>query len=173
VIYGALASQVYGTVADQVYQDLANQNSSTVASLEETDPQTGPDPTTLFEAARAKFFQEGQKVVNVYNGLRCVYLVLYIFMYIDIFTYFESKVLAEQQSGRKAAPADSERDRSPIRGSRTPLLPDPVPGSFGQSRSKRRALLPTPPGGVEEPPAAANTPESSDPVTRYTYDNTF
>ncbi|XP_056297177.1 RNA-binding protein 4-like [Pseudoliparis swirei] len=136
VIYGALASQVYGTVADQVYQDLANQNSSTVASLEETDPQTGPDPTTLFEAARAKFFQEGQKV------------------------------LAEQQSGRKAAPADSERDRSPIRGSRTPLLPDPVPGSFGQSRSKRRALLPTPPGGVEEPPAAANTPESSDPVTR-------
>lgn len=61
VIYGALASQVYGSVADQVYQDMANHNSTTV--VEEVEPQTSPDPTTLFEAARAKFFQEGQKVV--------------------------------------------------------------------------------------------------------------
>ncbi|XP_059207272.1 RNA-binding protein 4-like isoform X2 [Centropristis striata] len=132
VIYGALASQVYGSVADQVYQDMANHNSAAVAAVEEVEPQTAPDPTTLFEAARAKFFQEGQKV------------------------------LAEQQAGRKAAATDSERDRSPIRGNRAPLLPDPVPGSFAQIRPKRRALLPTPPGGPEEPPAAATTtPEGS------------
>lgn len=61
VIYGALASQVYGSVADQVYQDMANHNSTTI--VEEAEPPSGPDPTTLFEAARAKFFQEGQKVV--------------------------------------------------------------------------------------------------------------
>ncbi|KAL3042649.1 RNA-binding protein 14a [Trematomus bernacchii] len=134
VIYGALASQVYGTVADQVYKDMSNHNSAAVAPVTEADSQNGPDPTTLFEAARAKFFQEGQKV------------------------------LAEQQIGRKGA--ENERDRSPIRGNRAPLLPDPVPGSFGQIRQKRRALLPTPPGAPEESPAATNTPEGSDPVAR-------
>lgn len=61
MIYGALASQVYGTVADQVYHDITNHN-STVAP-EEPEVPGGPDPTTLFEAARAKFFQEGQKVL--------------------------------------------------------------------------------------------------------------
>nr|XP_020455446.1 uncharacterized protein LOC109959990 [Monopterus albus] len=134
VIYGALASQVYGAVADQVYQDMANHNPGAV--VEEVEPQTQPDPTTLFEAARAKFFQEGQKV------------------------------LAEQQAGRKAAASDNERDRSPIRGNRAPLLPDPVPGSFAQIRPKRRALLPTPPGGPEDPAAATTAPEGSDPVAR-------
>ncbi|XP_071316271.1 RNA-binding protein 14a isoform X2 [Trachinotus anak] len=131
VIYGALASQVYGSVADQVYHDLANHNSGASAPEEEVEPQTGPDPTTLFEAARAKFFQDGQKV------------------------------LAEQQAGRKAAATENERDRSPIRGNRAPLLPDPVPGSFAQIRPKRRALLPTPPGGPEDAPAATTTPEGS------------
>ncbi|KAG7515777.1 RNA-binding protein 4-like isoform X1 [Solea senegalensis] len=137
VIYGALASQVYGSVADQVYSDLANHTPA--PAVEEVEPPSGPDPTTLFEAARAKFFQEGQKV------------------------------LAEQQVGRKgAASSESERDRSPIRGNRAPLLPDPVPGSFAQVRSKRRALLPTPPGVTEEAaPAATTTPEGSDPVARY------
>ncbi|XP_026184027.1 RNA-binding protein 14a isoform X2 [Mastacembelus armatus] len=134
MIYGALASQVYGTVADQVYEDLANHNSGAIP--EEAEPQTGPDPTTLFEAARAKFFQEGQKV------------------------------LAEQQAGRKAASTDTERDRSPIRGNRAPLLPDPVPGSFAQVRTKRRALLPTPPGGPEDPPTGTVSSEGSDPVAR-------
>lgn len=62
VIYGALASQVYGSVADQVFHELANHNSAAAAVEEEVEPQTVPDPTTLFEAARAKFFQEGQKV---------------------------------------------------------------------------------------------------------------
>ncbi len=62
VIYGALASQVYGSVADQVYQDMANHNSGSSTSVEEAEQSTAPDPTTLFEAARAKFFQEGQKV---------------------------------------------------------------------------------------------------------------
>lgn len=64
VIYGALASQVYGSVADQVYQDMTNHNSAENAPVAaEVEPHTGPDPTTLFEAARAKFFQEGQKVL--------------------------------------------------------------------------------------------------------------
>lgn len=64
VIYGALASQVYGSVADQVYQDITNHNSAAnVPVAPEVEPHTGPDPTTLFEAARAKFFQEGQKVL--------------------------------------------------------------------------------------------------------------
>ncbi|XP_013873092.1 RNA-binding protein 14a isoform X2 [Austrofundulus limnaeus] len=136
VIYGALASQVYGSVADQVYQEMANPP----VAVDEGDPSVAPDPTTLFEAARAKFFQEGQKV------------------------------LAEQQAGRKAAAAaaasESERDRSPIRGNRAPLLPDPVPSSFAQMRSKRRALLPTPPGVPEEPAEAPATAEGSDPVSR-------
>lgn len=140
VIYGALASQVYGSVADQVYQEMANHNTGPAAVVEEVDPTTAPDPTTLFEAARAKFFQEGQKV------------------------------LAEQQAGRKAAGTENERDRSPIRGNRAPLLPDPVPGSFAQIRPKRRALLPTPPGvsedSVESPSATTATPEGSDPATR-------
>lgn len=93
--------------------------------------------------------------------------------------YFEIKVLAEQQAGKKAAAAaaapatasENERDRSPIRGNRTPLLPDPVPGSFAQIRPKRRALLPTPPGGQEESSAATNTAEGSDPVARYMRNN--
>uniref|UniRef100_A0A3P8TK16 RNA-binding protein 14 n=1 Tax=Amphiprion percula TaxID=161767 RepID=A0A3P8TK16_AMPPE len=136
VIYGALASQVYGSVADQVYQDMANHNTAATVAVEEVEPQTAPDPTTLFEAARAKFFQEGQKV------------------------------LAEQQAGRKAAASENERDRSPIRGNRAPLLPDPVPGSFAQIRPKRRALLPTPPGGPEDTAAATTAPEGSDPVAR-------
>ncbi|XP_023147280.1 RNA-binding protein 4-like isoform X2 [Amphiprion ocellaris] len=131
VIYGALASQVYGSVADQVYQDMANHNTAATVAVEEVEPQTAPDPTTLFEAARAKFFQEGQKV------------------------------LAEQQAGRKAAASENERDRSPIRGNRAPLLPDPVPGSFAQIRPKRRALLPTPPGGPEDTAAATTAPEGS------------
>lgn len=63
--------------------------------------------------------------------------------------------------------AEPERDRSPIRGNRTPLLPDPVPGSFAQTRPKRRALLPTPSGGLEESATATNTPEGVDPVARY------
>ncbi|KAM9782261.1 RNA-binding protein 4B-like isoform X2 [Syngnathus typhle] len=146
VIYGALASQVYGSVADQVYQDMANHIPVPTAA-EDYEVQSGPDPTTLFEAARAKFFQEGQKV------------------------------LAEQQAGRKTTTAatntttttttgspETERDRSPIRGNRTPLLPDPSPGSFAQNRTKRRALLPTPPGVAEDP--ATGPAEGADPVAR-------
>ncbi|CAL8265761.1 unnamed protein product [Merluccius merluccius] len=135
-IYGALASQVYGSVADQVYDEVANHDTTAV----EVEPQTSTDPTALFEAARAKFFQQGQKV------------------------------LAEQQAGRKAGTTTaSERDRSPIRANRAPLLPDPVPGSMAQVRPKRRALLPTPPGGPE-PPTATATPAAAegaaDPIAR-------
>lgn len=63
MIYGALASQVYGSVADQVYQDITNHDATT--HVEEVEIPAGPDPTVLFEAARAKFFQEGQKVFLV------------------------------------------------------------------------------------------------------------
>ncbi|XP_028322358.1 RNA-binding protein 14a isoform X2 [Gouania willdenowi] len=140
VIYGALASQVYGSVADQVYSEMSNHtHGHQVVAPEETDPQVTPDPTTLFEAARAKFFQEGQKV------------------------------LAEQQAGRKqTASSENERDRSPIRGNRAPLLPDPVPGSLAQARPKRRALLPTPPGVSEDslPADTSPTQEGADPVAR-------
>ncbi|KAM9331955.1 uncharacterized protein KZ484_017178 [Pholidichthys leucotaenia] len=136
VIYGALASQVYGSVADQVYQDMTNHNSTGSVVPEEAEAQAVPDPTTLFEAARAKFFQEGQKV------------------------------LAEQQTGRKTGSSDNERDRSPIRGNRAPLLPDPVPGSLGQIRPKRRALLPTPPGAPEDTSPDPAAPETADPVAR-------
>ncbi|XP_054610477.1 RNA-binding protein 4B-like isoform X2 [Dunckerocampus dactyliophorus] len=143
VIYGALASQVYGSVADQVYQDMANHTAAPSSMAEEYEAQTTPDPTTLFEAARAKFFQEGQKV------------------------------LAEQQAGRKTTTttttttdtttSETERDRSPIRGNKAPLLPDPGPGSF-TNRAKRRALLPTPPGVPEDPATA--TAEGADSVAR-------
>lgn len=142
VIYGALASQVYGSVADKVYNQMSNHHSGQNTAIKQPEASAGPDPTTLFEAARARFFQDGQKV------------------------------LAEQQAGRKA-PSETERDRSPIRGNRAPLLPDPVPGSFGPNRPKRRALLPTPPGAPEDhatntPPTApaAPAPESADPVAR-------
>ncbi|CAL1573221.1 unnamed protein product [Knipowitschia caucasica] len=120
VIYGALASQVYGSVADKVYK--------------QPEVPTVPDPTTMFEAARAKFFQDGQKV------------------------------LAEQHAG-KGAP-ETDRDRSPIRGNRAPLLPDPVPGSFDSNRPKRRALLPTPPGAHEDSGPVAAASEGADPVSR-------
>uniref|UniRef100_A0A8C6TM29 RNA-binding protein 14 n=1 Tax=Neogobius melanostomus TaxID=47308 RepID=A0A8C6TM29_9GOBI len=139
VIYGALASQVYGSVADKVYNQMSNHHPGPNTAVKQPEPPAGPDPTTLFEAARAKFFQDGQKV------------------------------LAEQQAGRKA-PSETKRDRSPIRGNRAPLLPDPVPGSFAQNRPKRRALLPTPPGAPEDPATntttAAATPEGADPVSR-------
>lgn len=68
VIYGALASQVYGSVADQVYQEMANPP----VAVDEGDPSVAPDPTTLFEAARAKFFQEGQKVGSFSNAHTCI-----------------------------------------------------------------------------------------------------
>lgn len=87
MIYGALASQVYGSVADQVYHDMATHN----PSVEETEASTGPDPTSLFEAARAKFFQEGQKVVShLINTCRIfniyIYLAFYpLFLFTEIF----------------------------------------------------------------------------------------
>lgn len=162
MIYGALASQVYGSVADQVYQDITNHDST--AHVEEVETPAGPDPTVLFEAARAKFFQEGQKVV-----FKCVFISKCFNVHEQIFLL---KILAEQQAGKKTstttATTEPERDRSPIRGNRAPLLPDPVPGSFAQTRPKRRALLPTPSGGPEESASTTNAPEGVDPVARYT-----
>lgn len=148
-VYGALASQVYSSVADQVmYRSQAADGYSTEreappgtatvnpayganSSLYGGNPAYGTmggterDPQAVFEAARARFFEQGQQV------------------------------LAEQQAVTK-----SDRDRSPIRRS-APLLPDPVPQPFSQTRPKRRALLPTPPGGPELPAV-----KNGDPIAR-------
>lgn len=128
MVYGALASQVYSSVADQVIGS-TSQTAEGYPTEAEAPPGvaygTEPDPHTLFEAARARFFEQGQQV------------------------------LAEQQAVTK-----SDRDRSPIRRA-VPLLPDPVPQQFSQARPKRRALLPTPPGGPELPPV-----KNGDPIAR-------
>ncbi|CDQ73721.1 unnamed protein product [Oncorhynchus mykiss] len=62
-VYGALASQVYGSVADQVYDSIANQASAYQSSA--TPDAAGYNPTAqaIFEAARARFFQQGQQVL--------------------------------------------------------------------------------------------------------------
>lgn len=150
-VYGALASQVYGAVADQVLTSGKNKAPDGYPNEEEapsaaaavnpayganssvysaspaygTMGGTKADPQAMFEAARARFFEQGQQV------------------------------LAEQQAVTK-----SDRDRSPIRRS-VPLLPDPVSQPFSQTRPKRRALLPTPPGGPEIPAV-----KNGDPIAR-------
>lgn len=150
-VYGALASQVYSAVADQVLSSTTSQAADGYPTEGEAPPGaaavnpaygansslygaspaygtmggTEPDPQAIFEAARARFFEQGQQV------------------------------LAEQQAVTK-----SDRDRSPIRRS-APLLPDPVPQPFSQTRPKRRALLPTPPGGPELPAV-----KNGDPIAR-------
>ncbi|XP_066502182.1 RNA-binding protein 14a [Hoplias malabaricus] len=147
-VYGALASQVYGSVADQVLSSSSSQAEDPAAgetptataavnpayganSSHYSSPAYGTmggaeaDPQAIFEAARARFIEQGQQV------------------------------LAEQQAITK-----SDRDRSPVRRS-APLLPDPVPQPFSQARPKRRALLPTPPGGPELP-----TAKDGDPISR-------
>ncbi|KAK6316718.1 hypothetical protein J4Q44_G00121180 [Coregonus suidteri] len=83
-VYGALASQVYGSVADQVYDSIANQASSYHNSAtpdaagynNQYDTTAGeassaygsmggadPSAQAIFEAARARFFQQGQQVL--------------------------------------------------------------------------------------------------------------
>ncbi|XP_056586385.1 RNA-binding protein 14a isoform X2 [Triplophysa dalaica] len=129
-IYGALASQVYSSVTDEVLGTPKNRHSEAYPTEGEaaaygTTGGTELDPQALFEAARARFFEKGQRV------------------------------LAEQQAVTK-----SDRDRSPIRRT-APLLPDPVPQPFSQARPKRRALLPTPPGGPELPAV-----KNGDPIAR-------
>lgn len=130
-VYGALASQVYSSVTDEVLGTAKNQPPEAYPTEGEAAAAYGTtggselDPQALFEAARARFFERGQRV------------------------------LAEQQAVTK-----SDRERSPIRRS-APLLPDPVPQPFSQARPKRRALLPTPPGGPELPAV-----KNGDPIAR-------
>lgn len=155
-VYGALASQVYSSVADQVLNTFKSQAPDGYPTEGEAPPGaaavypatvnpayganssvygaspaygtmggTESDPQAVFEAARARYFEQGQQV------------------------------LAEQQAVTK-----SDRDRSPIRRA-APLLPDPVPQTFSQTRPKRRALLPTPPGGPELPAV-----KNGDPIAR-------
>uniref|UniRef100_A0A8C7KEV0 RNA-binding protein 14 n=1 Tax=Oncorhynchus kisutch TaxID=8019 RepID=A0A8C7KEV0_ONCKI len=65
-VYGALASQVYGSVADQVYDSIANQYDPTAGEAPSAyGSMGGAEPTAqaIFEAARARFFQQGQQVL--------------------------------------------------------------------------------------------------------------
>lgn len=170
-IYGALASQVYGAVADQVlvgeqadaadgyggqYNPAVGCAPSGVAAdnpaynanpaSQNATAAHGADSTAqaIFEAARARFFEQGQQV------------------------------LAEQQAvgkppERERGGGERERDRSrsPVR---RPLLPDPIIKPYAgisaapqpvAARGGRRALLPTPPGGPEDSPSV-----DEDPITR-------
>lgn len=122
-----VSAAVYGALASQVYNPAYGANSSLYGAnpVYGTMGGTERDPQAAFEAARARFFEQGQQV------------------------------LAEQQAVTK-----SDRDRSPIRRA-VPLLPDPVAQPFSQTRPKRRALLPTPPGGPELPAV-----KNGDPIAR-------
>ncbi|XP_063059781.1 RNA-binding protein 14a isoform X2 [Engraulis encrasicolus] len=173
-IYGALASQVYGSVANQVlvendgpdghYNGRNGRNPAVGqtpgSGAAHNNPAYSANPAlnnaamghpsdsqaqAIFEAARARFFEQGQQV------------------------------LAEQQAlGGRPPERERERDRSrsPVRRN-TPLLPDPVPKPYGGAPPQqaqrggmaaggpRKALLPTPPGGPEEAPCV-----DEDPITR-------
>ncbi|KAG7321372.1 hypothetical protein KOW79_015787 [Hemibagrus wyckioides] len=146
-VYGALASQVYGSVADQVvsqgtdvssYPAAGEAPSATTAMNPaygtNSSAYTGPAYGTMGGAepdAQALFEAARQRFIE--QG---------------------QQVLAEQQALTK-----SERDRSPVR--RSALLPDPVPQPISAARPKRRALLPTPPGGPEMPAI-----KDGDPIAR-------
>lgn len=170
-VYGALASQVYGSVADQVL--VADPNDGTDGYSSQYNPSVpkapssgvadnpaysanpaihnaatahGADSTAqaIFEAARARFFEQGQQV------------------------------LAEQQAVVKPQERERDRSRSPVRRSAPLLpdpVPKPFAAAAAasasqqsQQRTARRALLPTPPGGPEEAPSV-----DEDPITRYSF----
>lgn len=162
-VYGALASQVYGSVADQVlvgendgadsysshYNPAVGQAPSAAATnnpaysatpaLNNAATAHGADSTAqaIFEAARARFFEQGQQV------------------------------LAEQQAVGKPPERDRSRSPVRRSGPLLPdPVPKPYAPQSQQSqqqqRAARRALLPTPPCGPEEAPCV-----DEDPITRY------
>ncbi|KAG5284334.1 hypothetical protein AALO_G00025560 [Alosa alosa] len=166
-VYGALASQVYGSVADQVLVE--DQNDATDGYSSQYNPAVAKAPTAaavdnpaynatpalhsaatahgadstaqaIFEAARARFFEQGQQV------------------------------LAEQQAVAKPPERDRSRSpvrrNAPLLPDPVPKPFATQPQQLQQQqqqqqRAARRALLPTPPGGPEEAPCV-----DEDPITR-------
>lgn len=158
-VYGALASQVYGSVADQVLVADANDNTDGYnsqynppvpkpPSIAPADPSINPaaahgaDSTAqaIFEAARARFFEQGQQVLAE-----------------------QQAVVKPQERDRSRSPV---RRSTPLLPDPVPkpFAAAPSASQQSQQRSARRALLPTPPGGPEEAPSV-----DEDPITRYLF----
>lgn len=145
-VYGALASQVYGAVADQVFSpETDDPGYPPVVEAPSTTTATNPAYGTNSAYAGPTYGTMGGAEPDpqaVFEAAR------------QRFIEQGQQVLAEQQAIR------SDRDRSPVR--RSALLPDPVPQPISAVRPKRRALLPTPPGGPELPAI-----KEGDPIARY------
>lgn len=147
-VYGALASQVYGAVADQVVSQgtddsgypAAGETPSATATM---NPAYGTNSSAYAGPAYGTMGGAEPDPQAVFEAAR------------QRFIEQGQQVLAEQQAITK-----SDRDRSPVR--RSALLPDPVPQPISAARPKRRALLPTPPGGPELPAI-----KEGDPIARY------
>ncbi|XP_062867655.1 RNA-binding protein 14a [Trichomycterus rosablanca] len=137
-VYGALASQVYGSVADQVYSNQAADGSGYPAAgeapsgTEATNPAYGASSSLYNGPAYGTHGGAEADPQAMFEAARARFIAQ------------GQQVLAEQQAITK-----SDRDRSPVR--RSALLPDPVPQPISGVKPKRRALLPTPPGGPELP----------------------
>lgn len=150
-VYGALASQVYGSVADQVIGSVSNQTgdgSSYPAAADVPSAPAASNPTyggnSMYSAS-----PYGTMGAGTEHDPQAVFELARA-----RFIQQGQQVLAEQQALTK-----SDRDRSPVR--RSGLLPDPMPQPITAARPKRRALLPTPPGGPELPSL-----KDGDPIAR-------
>lgn len=144
-VYGALASQVYGAVANQVYGQ-GTDDSGYPAAEEQPPAPTAMNPaygTNSSAYAYGTMAGAESDPQAMFEAAR------------QRFIEQGQQVLAEQQAVTKP-----DRDRSPVR--RSALLPDPVPQPISAARPKRRALLPTPPGGPELPAI-----KDGDPIARY------
>lgn len=146
-VYGALASQVYGAVADQVVSQGADDSGYPAAveapsATAAMNPAYGTNSPAYAGPAYGTMGGAESDPQAAFEAAR------------QRFIEQGQQVLAEQQAIR------SDRDRSPVR--RSALLPDPVPQPISAVRPKRRALLPTPPGGPELPVI-----KDGDPIARY------
>lgn len=142
-VYGALASQVYGSVADQVFsQGTDDSGYPPAAEAPSVYPTAAPNPSPYAAPGYGTMGGGESDPQAVFEAAR------------QRFIEQGQQVLAEQQAIR------ADRDRSPVR--RSALLPDPVPQPISAARPKRRALLPTPPGGPELPAI-----KEGDTIARY------
>ncbi|XP_053334498.1 RNA-binding protein 14a isoform X1 [Clarias gariepinus] len=146
-VYGALASQVYGSVADQVYGQGTGDSGYPPAveapsATTATNPVYGTNASAYTGPAYGSMGGAEADPQAIFEAAR------------QRFIEQGQQVLAEQQAITKP-----DRDRSPVR--RSALLPDPVPQPISAARPKRRALLPTPPGGPEMPAI-----KEGDPIAR-------
>ncbi|XP_060747171.1 RNA-binding protein 14a [Tachysurus vachellii] len=149
-VYGALASQVYGSVADQVISQgtddsgypAAGEAPSATTTTTAMNPAYGTNSSAYAGPAYGTMGGAEPDAQALFEAAR------------QRFIEQGQHVLAEQQAITK-----SDRDRSPVR--RSALLPDPVPQPISATRPKRRALLPTPPGGPELPAI-----KDGDPIAR-------